>query len=543
MKMSLLSRLRNQFKSDNLLWPRVKATALLFFTLTLGIELGRIGRDSYFLSTEGPSKIPYMYLFMSILMLIASGTYSLIVDKIRRDIFMKYLLGAGILFTCLVGVILKLDYKIPYFPFIVFCIVETYILFAFMHFWNYVNNVFDSKEGKSVFPLIGATGLTATIFGGLTAKLVAHLIGANSLFFIWGILLIGCYPMVSKIRYLVLNSGHTGETIIDLDSQMSENRLGFDSLGKILKIPLIRTIIYMSFPLWIIIYLVEYNYYGTMNRVYPDQDSLAGFLGIFTSIASFTGLILQITVTPWMLRVLGVGVTSMIYPFSLTAGALSLLLFTMFPDALGANLQLFGIALFVVFARFCDITIYYSVYESTSQLLYYAIPEYLRGKSRALISGVVMPMAMALAGGFLIFFETLNEPIYNIAFVGLTCSFGLLVFSLKLTPDYLRSMLHSISPDDLKYREEVQREILKLEASDVRYVLLGAITSRVMAEAMFAIEKLMDHKDDELFEDLDEVSEQLNPSVSAYILLKMEDKEKMKFPNLVTALVKNQIPA
>ena len=541
--MSLLSRLKKQFESENFLWPRVKATALLFFTLTLGIELGRIARDSYFLSTEGPSKIPYMYLFMAVLMLLASGTYSLIVDKIRRDIFMKYLLGSGILFTFFVGISLKLNFKIPYFPFIVFCIVETYILFAFMHFWNYVNNVFDSKEGKSVFPLIGATGLTATIFGGLTAKLVAHLIGANSLFFLWGLLLMICFPLVGKIRYLVLNSGHTGETVIDLDSQMSENRLGLDSLGKILKIPLIRTIAYMSFPLWIIIYLVEYNYYGTMNRVYPNQDSLAGFLGIFTSIASFTGLILQITLTPWMLRVLGVGVTSMIYPFSLTAGALSLLLFTMFPDALGANLQLFGIALFVVFARFCDITIYYSVYESTSQLLYYAIPEYLRGKARALISGVVMPMAMALAGGFLIFFEYLKEPIYNIAFVGLTCSFGLLVFSLKLTPDYLRSMLHSISPDDLKYREEVQCEILKLEASDVRYVLLGAVTSRIMAESMFAIEKLMDHKDDELFEDLDEVSEQLNPAVSTFVLTKMDEKDKSKFPALVAALSKNQARA
>ena len=82
--MSLLSRLKNQFQSDNFLWPRVKATALLFFTLTLGIELGRIGRDSYFLSKEGPSKIPYMYLFMSVLMLVASGSYSMIVDKIRR---------------------------------------------------------------------------------------------------------------------------------------------------------------------------------------------------------------------------------------------------------------------------------------------------------------------------------------------------------------------------------------------------------------------------------------------------------------------------
>lgn len=534
--MLIWSNLKNKFASENLLWPRVKFTALLFFTLTLGIELGRIGRDSYFLTTEGPEKIPYMYLFMAVLMLVASGAYSMIVDKIRRDIFMKYLLASGIIFTLVVGLILRFKIKVPLFPFLVFCVVETYILFAFMHFWNYMNYVFDSKEGKPVFPLIGATGLLATIVGGITARVIAGYIGANSLFFIWSGILILCYPLVGKIRYIVLNSGHTGDTLIDLDSQMSENKLGLDSMAKIAKIPLIRTIIYMSFPLWIIIYLVEYNYYGTMNRVYPNQDELAGFLGIFTSIASFAGLLLQLTVTPWMLRVLGVGAASMVYPFSLTLGALSLLLFTMFPDALGAHLELFGIALFVVFARFCDITIYYSVYESTSQLIYYAIPEFLRGKSRALISGVVMPMAMALAGGLLIFFEYLQEPIYNIAFVGLTCSFGLLVFSLKLTPDYLRSMLHSISPEDIKYREEVQKEILKLEASDVRYVLLGAITSNVKAEALFAIEKLLENKDDELFEDIDEVSGQLDLAVSNIVLSNMNDSEKSKFPHLVEAL-------
>lgn len=534
--MLIWSNLKNKFASENLLWPRVKFTALLFFILTLGIELGRIGRDSYFLTTEGPKKIPYMYLFMAVLMLVASGAYSMIVDKIRRDIFMKYLLASGIIFTLVVGLILRFKIKVPLFPFLVFCVVETYILFAFMHFWNYMNYVFDSKEGKPVFPLIGATGLLATIVGGITARVIVGYIGANSLFFIWSGILILCYPLVGKIRYIVLNSGHTGDTLIDLDSQMSENKLGLDSMVKIAKIPLIRTIIYMSFPLWIIIYLVEYNYYGTMNRVYPNQDELAGFLGIFTSIASFAGLLLQLTVTPWMLRVLGVGAASMVYPFSLTLGALSLLLFTMFPEALGAHLELFGIALFVVFARFCDITIYYSVYESTSQLIYYAIPEFLRGKSRALISGVVMPMAMALAGGLLIFFEYLQEPIYNIAFVGLTCSFGLLVFSLKLTPDYLRSMLHSISPEDIKYREEVQKEILKLEASDVRYVLLGAITSNVKAEALFAIEKLLENKDDELFEDIDEVSGQLDLAVSNIVLSNMNDSEKSKFPHLVEAL-------
>jgi hypothetical protein len=50
-----------------------------------------------------------------------------------------------------------------------------------------------------------------------------------------------------------------------------------------------------------------------------------------------------------MLRIWGVGAASMVYPFSLTIGALSLLLFTMFPEALGVELKLFGIALFVVF--------------------------------------------------------------------------------------------------------------------------------------------------------------------------------------------------
>ena len=120
--MSLQSRLKNQFASENFLWPRIKSTAFLFFILTFGIELGRIGRDSFFLSTAGPSKIPYMYLFMAVLMLVASGTYSLFVDRVRRDIFLKYLLGAGLAFSTLTGVVLKFKINIPYFPYIVFVV-------------------------------------------------------------------------------------------------------------------------------------------------------------------------------------------------------------------------------------------------------------------------------------------------------------------------------------------------------------------------------------------------------------------------------------
>ncbi len=522
-----LSSIRSKENQEKKLGSRLFVVSLLFFCSNMGLEMARIKRDSYFLVDAGPSEIPKMYIFMAFLMLTGSIIYSSLVDRFRRDTLQSILFVIGFIIAISSYIILHFELNIPYFSYVLFCVVEAYVGFVLMHFWNFMSYVFDDEEGKLTYPVIGALGLLGTIFAGLSTKIVVGLFGIDTLLLIWAALCLVSLFLIKKIYYLVLNTGHSGDTLMDFDDS-PKTTFGLDSFKVLLKNPLMRTMIYLSFPIWFIIYIIEFNFYHSMNRVYSNQDDLAGFLGLFGSFACFCGLVIQLTVTPYLIKKLGVGATSMLFPFSLALGSLSLLIFSLFPAAVGGELVMPGIVLLVVFARFCDIAIYFSVYESTSQLIYYAVSEKMRSKARAMISGVFTPVCTALAGCVLILFQKMDEPIYNIAFVSVSLAFGLIVFGLKITPDYLKSMISSVDVSDIGQRDKITREISKLQTSDVRYVLISSLTSDIDYEAFFAAKKLFEIKDEELFFDIEEVADALKPSVKYLIakLMTAEDIEK-----------------
>lgn len=522
----LLSNIKSKENQERLLGKRLLVVSLLFFCACMGLELARIKRDSYFLVESGPEEIPKMYIFMAFLMLAGSTLYSSVVDRFRRDTLQSILFLIGFFIATFSFVVLKFEIKIPLFSYILFCVVEAYVSFVLMHFWNFMSYVFDNDEGKLTYPIIGAMGLFGTIVAGLSTKPIVAVVGIDALLLIWaGLCLIAIY-LIKKIYYLVLNTGHSGETLMEVE-EVSNNTFGFKSFKVLLKNPLMRTMIYLSFPIWFIIYIIEFNFFHSMNRVYTNENELAGFLGLFSSFACFSGLIIQLTVTPWLIKKLGVGATSMFFPFSLALGSLSLLVFSLFPGAVAGQLAMPGIVLFVVFARFCDIAIYFSVYESTSQLIYYAVSEKMRSKARAMISGVVTPVCTALAGGVLILFQKIGEPIYNVAFVAVSLAFGLIVFGLKLTPDYLKSMISSVDVSDVEQRDKIAREISKLQSSDVRYVLVSSMTSEIDSEAFFAVKKLFEAKDAELFFDIEEVVDELVPNVK-YLIANLMSQDDIK---------------
>ncbi|PCJ56014.1 MAG: hypothetical protein COA79_20085 [Planctomycetota bacterium] len=505
--------------------PKVISFLLLFLFSIMGIEFIRIARDSYFLSTVGAQYIPYMFTFMACSMLVASGIYSVVVDKFSRLKLLIIINVMGIILSSSLYVILEiLKIEIEYLPFIVYCLVETYVMFNIIHLWNYINTVFDQWEGKTVFPLLGGAGLMGTFIGGGFISMIVHFSNANTLFICWSVLLILIIFIAIKCQNKVTVKKRGQATMMFIKKQDDDFEKA--TIKDIWKQPLIKTLTYMVFPMWIIINIIEYYYYDKMSVTFKGND-LAFFLGAFVSIASLTGLILQFSLTPWLLKKFGVGSTSMIYPFSLTIACSSLCIFSLFPGATGTDFTIWSFVILIPLSRFCDVAIYYSVYESSAELLYYGVPDNLRSKAKSFISGTVVPLATALSGVGLILLVKYEEPIYNVAFLGICLSFVLIVFGLNLTPDYLKSLLSNIKPSDHLRRQEVLNEIGKLDLSDTRYVMLDAITSDDHLEAEFAFKKLTEIKDDELVEDITEIMHRIQPE----ILTQLSEFFKINFPD------------
>lgn len=476
----------------------------LVFLLTAGIELGRIGRDSYFLTVAGADDIPLMYIFIALLTFFASVIYGKILGRVHNAKLMIgfQALGSLAAFSCWIYLLL-VPQPAAAFPFILFCVVDAYILFILVHFWTLCNSEFHVWQGTRLFPVIGAAGLAGTIGGGGLSYLIASFSEANHLFVVWAALLtlgsLVCLPLRSKAN------SQDRHTVTAQSGSQKEN---------LWRQPVLRTLAYMALPMWVVIYIIEFSYYEGMNRVFRDQSSLASFMGAFVCISAFIGLLLQLTLTRWLLNKVSVGSAALFYPFTLTLGSLCLLVFSLFPQANAGPLDFGVFAFLLIFARFCDIGIYYSVYDPAAQVLFYALPERIRARGRSFLGGIIFPASIASAGLILLWFRHLHEPVYNVAFVAISLGFLLIILGLNLTPDYLKSLLGNFQSDDESNRSRVIDAVSKLPESDIHYVLLDSLSSQDLAEARFALEHLFQHPSVELFEDIQEILPRVRPDIA-----------------------------
>jgi len=386
-------------------WMRLLSMSSLFFLLMVGWAFGRCGRDAFFIKEAGPDKLPYMYLINAVLMVVLSVLYSRVVDSMTRYSF--FILKRTVDLkpsTCqlLLSATLLLAFRgfIPFdyfwMPYAIFSVSEVITLIFFMHFWTFANDMFDPREGKRIFPLVGGAGLIGTVLGGALAKPLVSLIGTVNLFLAWVVILGVSIPITLWAQRTAITSGilDKGKT----PSSSDEEADGFfGSLSIIWRVSLIRTLTYLSIPMWLVVYIVDYQFFLAMDEVFPNQDALSGFLGIFNGVTSLSGFVFQLFVTGRLLRRFGVGSTVFAHPISMTFGSAALVARSLLPTLPAPKLLSFR-ALSGAFAKFSDNAIFYSISESASQLLYNALPEEKRGRSRAWISGIIEPVCTTLAG-------------------------------------------------------------------------------------------------------------------------------------------------
>lgn len=522
-------------------WPRAATVSACFFIISLGLELGRIGRDCYFLSHAGAEKIPFMYMVIAALMVVISPLYSYLIDEVNHDSLLRWLAGSGAGITLAAWLLIRsgiaVDSMLPY---IVFCVIEVFALFLLMHAWSVIEGVFDAGEGKRFFPLIGAVGLVGKIVGGFVTNIFAAAFGAVTLFLLWCALLLAVLPLSRLVEQERLR--HLGEVQSAAAAPGQTTKVDkVDSTGdsSLSRVSLIYTLTFMAIPMWIIIYIIEYNYFHAMSRVFPHPDRLATFFGLFNSAAAILGLLLQLFVTSRLLKSKGVGNASLVYPFTLTLGAIFLLIFSLFPGAQAPRLDFAGIAMLVVLARLCDISFYYSIYDSSSQLLFYSLPDSLRNKGRAFLSGIVLPLGSGAAGGIIVLLSSvLGQPVYSVAFVSVCLGFLLIALALNITPEYLSSLLRNFQFSRPGRLREILDEIGRLEVSDARYTLMHSVVKQDVKEASFAVEKLFEIRDDELLFDLEEALADMHPDTIIVIIRRLQDEKTMEAEAFIRAACK-----
>jgi ATP/ADP translocase len=482
--------------------PDAKRFALLIFLVGFGVELSRVAQTTFFLQNAGADQLPLVFVAFAVLMGLASSIYSMATHRAKLASLASVACAVAVVATFVAWVLIVTGVRSTVLAYALYCVVEMCFIFLPLTIWAVANESFSADDAEKYLPPIAACGLIGAVIGGTITRTVVGTIGPYNTLPLAAAAYGATYYFCGKIP-----SPRRAATAVRHDRPE----------GKLSVEPIVTTLTILSLPMFFLAFVIEYMYYSTVGEVVVNATDQSQFISTFGILCAVAAVCAQVFLTPFLFRRLGVGTTAFVYPSALALGALLTLLYALYQGgrAADAGAPSMAVASFVLAARALDIVLYQSVYDSTTHILYYAVPEDMRTRARSLIGGIMFPVSVALSGLLLMSFSYFNQPMYNVAFAAIVVGFLVLVMGMDVRPDYLRSLLANSDDTDTKAREALMDEISRLSLNESRVLLLESLQSDREDEALFAVQKLLDTYDRFLLEDLQEIRPRIKPTVLA----------------------------
>ena len=139
-------------------------TALMFFTILLLIAsytTTKAVRDAVFLSKFGLTELSYMYIGIAVVAGVAVTAYKRATAGFGRDVVA--MVTNGFVALTLVAMAIGLQLHVKWISWGLYFWSGVFGLVLVAEFWLLANDLFDAREAKRLFPIIGA----GAILGGL----------------------------------------------------------------------------------------------------------------------------------------------------------------------------------------------------------------------------------------------------------------------------------------------------------------------------------------------------------------------------------------
>lgn len=450
-------------------WSKLLLILVLNLFLGIGASINDSAAESLFLSNLELKNLSWMFIITGFLRFFSSMIYAPFADRISNDkLFVNFLLIAGavliifrfaINFPLPIGIVQdflggSLIRKAVFLMFYSFNFVIT--AFIITHFTPYVLSIYNTLEYKRLGSIISAFKILGIIIGGFSVGPLLKLFFTPDLIFVVVSAFLICIFIIKTVSvkfpagFLGLKKGTKKRRRRRGDSKLQHIKQGFKFISKsnLVKITAVST-----FVLVILLQLIKYQYSGVFKEQFPTQEELASFFGMFKAWSNIISLIIPLFFTQRLVRRFGVGNSNMIFP-SLT-----------FLSAIFLSTRTYSAALF---SRFVKQALKPALRRPISNILYSAIPDKMRGRTRTFIIGFVAPMG-AITAGLLVLsidkFDLLLTPgktylIFSAFATVLAVLF--FYFTYRQKNEYSKSILKMLQ-EKINFEELAHRELGKVD--------------------------------------------------------------------------------
>ena len=294
-------------------------TALMFFTILLLIAsytTTKAVRDAVFLSRFGLTELSYMYIGIAVVAGVVVTAYKRVTGGFGRNVVA---LGTnGFVALTLVGMAIGLHHHVKWISWGLYFWSGVFGLVLVAEFWLFANDLFDAREAKRLFPIIGGGAILGGLVGGAVPGWLAKPLGAGNLLYI-----VAAELVVSALLSHVAWKRRRAEVQREV-KEAPPPKLA-EGLAILRKNRYVRLIALMLLCMTVSYTIVQWQYKGIAKIHFGGRrDDMAAFFGMFAVILNLATFVLQILGTPRLLRRWGVGFGLRVLPTGFGLGALVL---------------------------------------------------------------------------------------------------------------------------------------------------------------------------------------------------------------------------
>jgi AAA family ATP:ADP antiporter len=488
---------------------RLTATLFVHGLLVIGtFAAGRMVRDTLFLVHSDQDSLAWMYVVSALAVSVVGLLYRPLAVRLRPDLAA---IASSILFSGLFLLCWSLErQQQPWLYGALYVFVEVLGAIAILQFWMVVNDLFNSREARRLYGVIGAGGSISNLVVGVATVKIASWLGASAL-------LLLCAFLSLAAAASAYFAGRFGRTRIlpRTIGAVTAPALQRPGPGWALQSTHLRWIALLSMVTFVTTTLIDFQFKVVAGATF-QKDQLAIYFGYFNLVIGVLGLLLQLFGTTELLKRAGVVATLAILPLSLVFGNVALLVI---PSLAAAAT-----------ARGADALLRYSINDSSTQILYLPFAPQLRVSAKAYVDGLVKPVSIAICGlGLVAYGQYLGGDPLHLAWVGLALSLGWVAIVVALRSRYVRSLEGSLR----QRRLELDLGSLKAHGETAGDVLSRVLKQGDPSLVLHALQLLPQLEDIHLDHQVEYLLEHQLPEIRIAALEYFSRRQTMRFANSI----------
>jgi HEAT repeat protein len=354
---------------------RVVLSGLYVACVAGAFLLAKPVRNALFLEQYGPYRLVYVYVGVPLVLSVWLPGHRLLAARLGpRRAIVATLVG----FACAAAAFWGGFRLRPtgWLPALFYVWVNAFGVVALVQAWGLIGTLFDTRQAKRLFGLIGAGASLGAVAGGVMATTLVRPLGGsvNLLLVLAGLLALAAVCVTQLQR-----EGSAGTLATP------ERWSARETLREAARTPYLRRIAAMVFVATVMTQWVGFQLsLVAAERFGADADRLTTFFGRFNVALGLAALATQLVVTSRLLRRYGIGPALLVLPIALGTGALAVLLVPGFWS--------------VVFLAALDQGLRFSVDKAGYELLYLPLGAARRSPIRAAVDIVGNRLADAAGG-------------------------------------------------------------------------------------------------------------------------------------------------